>query len=116
MPNTYWSNNGKFQATADRLQALVPDCGEVPNASKNKALERFRKAVNCYYDLYNNGLCNRARSFAALYGISASNYGSYARGYSPRLYARVEEKLNSIIELAAQEQGIELTTQQELFA
>jgi hypothetical protein len=115
MSNTYWSNNGKFQTTADALQALIPDEGDI-KGNKNKALERFRKAVNCYYDLYNNGLCNRARSFAAVYGIGASSYGSYGRGYSPRLYARVEDKLNEIIVAAAAEQGIELSTQQVLFA
>ena len=115
MENTYWNNNGQFQATADRLQALIPAEGDIKGAN-NRALEKFRKAVNCYYDLYNNGLCNRARSFAAVYGISSSIYGSYGRGYSPTLYQRVEDKLNEIIAAAAAEQGIELTTQQELFA
>jgi hypothetical protein len=115
MQNTYWNNNGTYQSTADKLQELIPVEGDIKGAS-NKALEKFRKAVNCYYDLYNNGLCNRARSFAAVYGISASIYGSYGRGYSPALYRKVEERLNEIIEAAAAEQGIGLTTQKELFA
>lgn len=115
MNQTYWNNNGRFQATADALQALVPAEGDI-KGTNNRALEKFRKAVNCYYDLYNNGLCNRARSFAAVYGISSSIYGSYGRGYSPALYGRVEDKLNEIIVAAAAEQGVELTTQQALFA
>jgi len=67
----YWSNEGKHQALADLLQALSPAIGEVPDGKKqNKHLERFRKAMNCYYDLYNNGLCNRAREFSRLYKLS----------------------------------------------
>lgn len=67
----YWSNEGKHQALADILQALIPAIGEVPEGKKqNKHLERFRKAMNCYYDLYNNGLCNRAREFSHLYKLS----------------------------------------------
>jgi hypothetical protein len=116
MSNTYWSSNGKFQATADKLQALIPRSGSVENPRKNAALEKYRKAVNCYYDLYNNGLCNRSAEFRVVYDIPSSYYGSYGRGYGAQLYVMVEIKLDAIIAAAAEEQGIELTTQQELFA
>lgn len=68
--STYWENKGLYQAEADALEKLLPSFGEVPdNKVTNKYLEKFRKAVNCYYDLYNNGLCNRAREFKTLFCI-----------------------------------------------
>ena len=80
---TYWNNKGTFQEIADSLQRLIPAIGEVPEGkTTNKALERFRRAQNCYYDLYNNGLCNRAREFSTLFRIPGvpreikQNYGS----------------------------------------
>jgi len=66
----YWNNEGTYQSIADELQALIPAIGEVPDGkTTNKCLERFRKAMNCYYDLYNNGLCNRAREFSTVFRI-----------------------------------------------
>jgi len=66
----YWSEQGAYQALVTPLQALIPAMGEVPQGKKqNKHLERFRKAQNCYYDLYNNGLINRAREFSTLYKL-----------------------------------------------
>jgi hypothetical protein len=79
---TYWNNEGTHQTIAEALQGLVPAIGEVPEGkTTNKALERFRRAQNCYYDLYNNGLCNRAREFSTLFRIPGvpreikQNYG-----------------------------------------
>jgi len=81
--STYWNNEGAYQAIAGELQALLPSSGEVlEGKTTNKALERFRRAQNCYYDLYNNGLCNRAREFSTLFRIAGvpreikRNYGS----------------------------------------
>ena len=80
---TYWNNEGAYQTIAEELQALLPSSGEVAEGkTTNKALERFRRAQNCYYDLYNNGLCNRAREFSTLFRIAGvpreikRNYGS----------------------------------------
>jgi hypothetical protein len=67
---TYWNEQGTYQTIAEALQGLVPAIGEVPEGkTTNKALERFRRAQNCYYDLYNNGLGNRAREFSTLFRI-----------------------------------------------
>ena len=67
----YWNEQGTYQALVTPLQALIPAIGEVPLGKKqNKHLERFRKAQNCYYDLYNNGLINRAREFSRLYKLA----------------------------------------------
>jgi len=118
MKQTYWNHAGKYQATIVQLQELIPTEGAVGGGAKNKSLERFRKAVNCYYDLYNNGLCNRAREFAAVIGLSSSQFRINNRSFSfsQILYELTEERINVIIEAAAAEQGIELSTQMDMFA
>jgi hypothetical protein len=104
---TYWNHNGKFNALAKDLQDLIPSEGPVVNPRKNKKLEKYRKAVNCYYDLYNNGLCNRASQFTRVFGLRSSEY-RYTRSYSYMecLYAEVEEVMDKIVYDAAIEQGL----------
>ena len=104
---TYWNSNGKYNELAEKLQALIPFEGQVSRPRKNKKLEKFRKAVNCYYDLYNNGLCNRASSFAKVFGLPAREYklsGRYTR-YDASLYADTEQVMDKIVYEAAVEQG-----------
>lgn len=94
---TYWINNGKHQGELKKLTELLPVYGPVENAkTTNKSLEKFRKAQNCYYDLYNNGLGNRAREFHAVFGISGLRSSVIA----------IEAKFDEIILAAAKEQGI----------
>jgi len=104
--NTYWNHNGKYNELAEKLQALIPAEGAVANPRKNKKLEKFRKAVNCYYDLYNNGLGNRASAFAKVFGIASRDY-KYARSwrYMDCLYTETEQVMDKIIYEAAVEQG-----------
>ena len=52
--NMYWHGRGKYQAYSDQLAALVPARGE----AECKHIDRFRRAGNAYYDIYNNGGCN----------------------------------------------------------
>lgn len=107
MSYTYWNNNGKYEDFAQKLQNLIPSEGQVLNPRKNKKLEKFRKAVNCYYDLYNNGLCNRASSFSKVFGLPARAYklrGKYLR-YDASLYAETELVMDKIVYEAAVEQG-----------
>lgn len=78
---TYWSGKGKHEAKADLLQKLIPSSGE----AAPPALNRFRSAVNCYYDLYNNGLCNRAAEFRAAFGFSGMT------ATAERIEARMDE-------------------------
>jgi len=66
---TYWGNQGEYQKEYDKLHELIPVSGEVNDKNNNKALEKLRKASNCYYDLYNNGLCNRAVEFRSVFGF-----------------------------------------------
>ena len=51
---------GDLESVIDALHERVPFEGrcEFPN-SKNKKLDRFRRALNVVYDLFNNGLGNR---------------------------------------------------------
>ena len=106
--DTYWNSKGKFQSAADTLQKLIPDMGPVPKATtRNKKLEKFRKAANCYYDLYNNGLCNRRRSFVKIFtSVPAWSLPRYGETGSARVYEAVEREMDEIIRQAAEEQEI----------
>ena len=116
---TYWNNQGKYPNAIEKLQKLIPDIGKVSRPYKNKALERFRKAQNAYYRLYNDGDFNsgkgrmfgieyisrfRTRKFYTAHNGRMQSYGCWAQG----LYDEVEVGINKIIEAAAKEQGIEL--------
>ncbi len=106
--NTYWSKTGKHDRLARKLRKLVPAVGSVMHPRKNRALEKFRKASNCYYDLYNNGLCNRVAEFRKVFGISTSHYkmgGGYGR-YFQDMYNLTEEAMDKIVLAAATEQNV----------
>ena len=109
MKELYWNKSGKHELLAQQLQKLIPWEGSVPEPRKNKALEKFRKACNCYYDLYNNGLCNRVSEFRSVFGIASSTYKEPWRGYgrySEALYRKTEEAMDLIVLAAAKEQKI----------
>lgn len=111
MLKTYWNSEGLYQTTADALHDLIPDSGPVANPRRNRHLERLRKAINTYYDLYNNGLMNRKAGFSKLFGVRANDYAQPWRGFgyfSEQLYDLVELTMNGLIELAAVEQNIPL--------
>ena len=117
--NTYCNRKGIYPEAVEKLQALIPARGSVANPYKNEALERFRKAMNAYYRLYNDGDFNsgkgrmfgieyisrfRTRKFYTAHNGRMQSYGCWAQG----LYDEVEVGINKIIEAAAKEQGIEL--------
>ena len=108
---SFWNNNSDMQDLADELSSLVPAMGPVPDPRKNKALERFRRASNCYYDLYNNGLCNRRQEFYRLFKIRVSDfYNPWMRGREidfDRIMPVVEPVMRQFVIEAAAEQGIE---------
>lgn len=106
MEQSYWNSNGQYQKYSEELANMVPISGSVAEPRKNRALEMYRKAANCYYDLYNNGLCNRASQFRTVFGIPSSHYGNYKDGFSKRLYEQLEEKMSEIILAAAKEQKL----------
>jgi hypothetical protein len=97
MDNTYWNNNGKYQRLYVILSKKIPREYAVKNAAQNPALETLRKATNCYYDLYNNGLCNRAAEFKTIFGFSGKRNADYDR---------TEQRMDEIIANAAIEQKV----------
>jgi hypothetical protein len=107
---TYWNRRGRLQWMANALNALVPPSGSVPNKSRNRNLETFRIASNAYYDLYNNGLWNRARSFSRVFGMRVNDYMiRYKGGFSEpcnHMFHETEKRMDAIIYAAAKEQGI----------
>ena len=107
--STSWGIHEGFKTAVDKLNELLPFEGRCESPmSKNKHLEKFRRAQNAAYDLFNNGLCNYQRLFKDIYGWSV--------GYRETSYAnrmtwshwedRVEEVLTPIIIAAAIEQGV----------
>jgi len=109
---TYWENNGQYQNLVRPLAKQLPTFGSVPDAkTSNKHLEKFRKAQNCYYDLYNNGLCNKAREFSTVFRIPGvpreikQNY-RYNTLVCKTTEELIEAKMDKIILAAAKEQGI----------
>lgn len=98
--NTYWDGKGKYQQEYAGLVALIPVEGAVANPKQNPALEKLRKAANCYYDLFNNGLCNRASEFRRVFGFSGSTVKAHKMAYDP-----LENKLDEFILAALKEQA-----------
>jgi hypothetical protein len=102
---TYWSEKGKHEELVVALTKLMP----VLDPIANPALEKFRVASNCYYDLYNNGLGNKAQEFRRVFGFSGiqlTTTGSRGGELTQRLVDKTEAKMNDIILAAAAEQGV----------
>jgi archaellum component FlaC len=60
----YFKGTGRYQGIYDDLKVRIPTEGECKNKNtSNKHLEELRKAVNQYFDLYENGLTNRHHGF-----------------------------------------------------
>lgn len=102
--NKYWNGNGKLQNTYIKLQNLMPVMGSVEPPETNKALNILR-SVNCYYDLYNNGLCNKAKEFRAIFKFSGTAIVKY-HYEDAILVTKLEEQMTTFIINAAIEQNI----------
>ena len=106
--NTWGCNQG-FSHLNNNLNDLLPLEGrcEFPN-SKNKALDKFRRAQNAAYDLFNNGLGNKRAIFKSIFGWSVGvRDTSYATKMQWSMWEdRVEEVLTPIMLEAAKEQGV----------
>lgn len=105
---SFWNGNSDLQNLADELADMVPATGKVENPRSNPALERFRRATNCYYDLYNNGLINRGPEFRRLFKIRVSDF--YVRGRRDidfdSIMPVVEPIMRQFVLDAAKEQGV----------
>jgi hypothetical protein len=114
LSTSYWNSQGRYKAVADKMDKLIPASGECPEAKgANKALDRYRRARNCYYDLFNNGLCNRGAEFRALFKVGKLPRRTYGRGCNLDFDAiiaegKVDAVLDKLILAAAKEQGIEV--------
>jgi len=102
----YWYGAGLYMDFAEQLNDLIPMQDGVPEPRKNRALEKFRRATNIYYDLYNNGLMNRSGEFYQVFGFGAKNYKLGFGRYRPDLYFKIEEKMDEFVLAAAKEQGL----------
>lgn len=115
MEKTYWNNNGNLAELNAKLEKLIPVSGSVAKPWKNKELERFRKASNAYYDIFNNGGCNRMKSISKIFGTEVTfrlrqlwenrRYFNMDHGWE-RIHAVTEPKMDELILAAAREQGL----------
>jgi len=106
-----WGINSGFKKLADQLNELLPLQGRVQfSRSKNKQLEKFRKAQNLLYDLFNNALMNRRSEFKSFFGFVPINTSRYSYPVTAERWTQVEnemaEHMNEIIFDAAAEQGV----------
>lgn len=114
--NAVWGQTPITKLLAEKLTELeiFPGTGEVPDKKNNPSLEKFRRAQNVVYDIFNNGLCNRAYECRfALNGLKKSNlnlpewWGStYYEGQWDQVNEEVEKKFTPIVMEAAKEQGL----------
>ena len=104
-----WGMNQGFSHLNNNLNDLLPLMGrcEFPN-SKNKALDKFRRAQNAAYDLFNNGLGNQRALFKTIFGWAPTQSSThYATSITWSDWEdRVEEVLTPIMLEAAREQGV----------
>ena len=96
------------------LDEMIPLEGSVRNVNKNRALERFRKATNVVYDIFNNGLCNKAKSLRVLglkkYDLPLEEYRGgelLMRANWERIREIVTPIYEKILLEAVREQGIQ---------
>ena len=70
-----WGINSGFESLRDKLNELIPASGRCENPmSKNKHLEKFRRAQNAAYDFFNNGLCNKRGLFVSIFAENENYY------------------------------------------
>lgn len=109
---SYWAGNGRYKTLADRVDKLIPASGECPDAKgTNKALDKYRRARNCYYDLFNNGLCNRGQEFRAIFKVGKlprHPYSTHLDFDAIETEGKVDAVLDILIVKAAREQKVNL--------
>ena len=100
---SYWNSEGKYQAQYEELHKLVPREGEIKKGMCKHvfSLERFRKASNCYYDVFNNGGGNRNHATSKFFpGVLPVFRDNYKWGYSidwDYVHSVCDEKMDEII-------------------
>tara|TARA_R110002110_G_scaffold391765_1_gene605071 strand:+ start:98 stop:424 length:327 start_codon:yes stop_codon:yes gene_type:complete len=97
----YWSGNGTHELLGKELDELIPGSGSVDDPEENPQLERYRKIVNAYYDLFNNGGGNPCQKTAYFFPrtISLARHNAW-----DECYGITEPIMDKAILLAAKEQ------------
>ena len=113
-----WGVRNDVKHLIDPLNDLLPAMGMVKNANKNKWLEKFRKAQNVSYDIFNNGLCNKRGLFVSIFAQNENYYidkWNIPTQSSFRYFTRdswdmwednIEKIITPIMLAAAKEQGV----------
>ena len=112
--NAEWGQTAETKTLVEKLDQLLPPQGPVTNPVKNKALEKFRKAQNVVYDIFNNGLMNRDKSLKVLglmkYDLALEYYSPSAECFYPANWDQIEDVVERaftpIVMAAALEQGV----------
>jgi len=91
----YWSSRGRYQSLADKLAELIPVMGEIENAEQRPELELFRLAQNCYYDIFNNGVCNYEEEIWEMFRVTPKD--ADIESDDENLFKRTEPVMDSII-------------------
>jgi len=106
-----WGVNPGFEYLANQLNEMIPMQGKCENSrTANKHLDKFRRAQNVIYDLFNNGLGNRRGEYRRMFGevplpgIRYQHYISTVRW--DQIEDEVEANFTPIILAAAKEQGL----------
>lgn len=106
-----WGVNPGFAHLHEKLNEMIPMQGKCENSrTTNKNLDKFRRAQNVIYDLFNNGLGNRRGEYRRMFGevplpgIRSQYYISNIRW--SQIEDEVEANFTPIILAAAKEQGL----------
>ena len=107
MQKTFWNGTAELSPIAEELNKLIPDEGTVKNPKSNPALEKFRKASNLYYEIFNNGGINGLRGAKPMFGMEASWLRNLLRyNMYDTIFAYTEPRIEEIVKAAAKEQGL----------
>jgi len=104
IPQTYWENNGTHQNLVAKIDAARQS---IPQEEKGKALIKYELACIGYYDLFNNGLRNHAKTFRKAFGIAGTKIESAEQ------YEDLERRVDAIVLKAALELGIDTDESEE---
>lgn len=104
--NAEWGVTEATRPLAKELDVLIPISGPVAQPNKNPKLEKYRKAANVVYDIFNNGLMNRGLQLRVL-GLRKHDLPRI-RGWGTwsQCEGVVEKAFTPIIIEACVEQGI----------
>lgn len=90
-----WMENtcSDLETVIDKLNEMIPLSGPCEKKyTKNKKLDRFRRAQNVIHDIFNNGLINRGRELK-MFGITTMELGIADHGTD---WDRIENMLAPI--------------------